>query len=421
MGRRIQFWGILGMFLLFTLALLLQDFSPRVWYLANMSSEGPAGSSLAGLLSGSNRTTAIVDSYQTAFGRRPNSGELSYWTSVNDGRMQSLQSLVNNHRQWLRSSAEEREATVRRAFQTVFGHGVSQGQQSWYQGIVNDVAARGTTYVELRETLANAFVDSAYSQLLQRTAEASGRRGWANNILYGGWSTERVWTAIAQSDERLVRFGTWAPAQVGYDSAHEICFGAIGPKCDGAPRSNPVWKDKFTRPDGMEMGYIEIQVSVGSILHDNACLRSGGVGTFCNGLAKGILLDSLPLATYVQAASLEWNKAAYNTYDGRFWTARFGPYPVNGQERANWSDDLTKVSNRPSKMAPVLAGGLQTVGLGGWPVPTIDYKLGESRQSKVLKAPRGTAVDRGDAAFCAAQQYTEEGMWWVAKWWGTCK
>jgi hypothetical protein len=423
-GRWVQFWAVMGAFLVFAAALLLQDFDPVAWWSTRMAYADANGSTLAGYLgSGWQRTDAITNSYLKAFGRYPTKEEMAYWSSVNsmDSRVQSLDSLIANHRQWLKGNLSERTQTVNRAFEAVFGHWIYPGQQDLFESYRQDVAQNGTIYTELKERLAGAFVDTAYTQLLKRSPDASGRRDWVLKIAYGGWSTEQVWTAIAQSEERVNQFGYWAPARTAYDGQREICFGAIGPKCDGAPRSNPVWKDKFMRPDGTEMGYIEIQVSVGSILHDNACLRATGGGTMCNGLPKGLTLDSLPLATYVQPASLEWNKAAWNTYDGRFWTARFGPYPTGSTERAYWTDDLSKTTNRASKMAPVVAGGLQTVGLGAWPAPTIAYTLGETRQSRALKAPVGTYVDRGDQEFCATQQYTEEGNPWIAKWWGKCK
>ncbi|HWI61164.1 MAG TPA: hypothetical protein VNT75_04990 [Symbiobacteriaceae bacterium] len=400
---RFRLWGVLVLSLLFMVL--------------------PANAFAAGL-TGTARTNAIVDSYLKSFGRRPSNEELAYWSSLpsNDSRVQSLQTLIQNHRAWLRSNAAEREATVGRAFQSIYGHGVSSSQQSWQKAALS-LAGQGSTYEELRQYLVKSYLETAYTHLLKRTATVSDLSYWQERMLTGGWDFERVWTAIAQSEERLKQFGYWAPARTSYSSKRETCFGAIGSKCEGAPKNTPVWTEKFTRPDGTEMGYVKIQVSVGSILHDNACTRAaGGIGTMCNGMPKGLTIDAIPLVNYLQPASLEWNKAAWNTYDNRFWQEKFGPYPLNEGERTkNWSDDLTYQANRAAKMAPIFTGMPALVGIGSWPVPSIDYKQGETRQTRALKAPKGTAVDRGDQAFCASGAYTEEGNFWVSKWWGICK
>jgi len=262
-----------------------------------------------------------------------------------------------------------------------------------------------------QELAAGNFVDAAYTRLLQRAADPGGRNDFINRMLNKGWSPEDVWTAIAQSQERLQRFGFWAPAKAAYSGHRELCFGAIGPKCDGAPKSNPVWVDKFIRPDGVEMGYIQIQVSVGSILHDNSCLRVGG--QYCDGLPAGIAADAYPLFKYMQPSALEWNKAVYNTIDNRFWTATFGPYPTNKGLMNQFSDDLTPASNRTALMAPIM-------GYVASPYPAIPYTLGETRQTLALKARAGTAVDRGDAAYCASGSYREDGNALVQKFWGVC-
>lgn len=416
---RVKFWGVMALWLLFTVTVFTGGYTKLSFDQLRGGAGSPVGGALATV---GQRTQAVNDSYFAVFGRKPQKDEMTYWTSVptNDPRVQSLDSLIRNHQAWLKSNAQEREATVQRAFQNVYGRNATGSQQQWYNSALS-MAAQGTTYQELRRYLASAFIDSAYQHLLKRSAQAGDRTYWLNMWLDRGWSFEQVWTGIAQSQERLNNFKYWAPARTAYDGKYETCFGAIGSKCEGAPRNTPSWVDKFTRPDGTEMGYVNIQVSVGSILHDNACNRAG-TGTMCNGLAKGIAIDAIPLANYLQAASLEWNKAAYNTYDGRFWPERFGPYPLNESERSSrWSDDLTKVANRASKMAPIFTGMPALVGLGAWPVPTVDYKHGETRQTKALKAPKGTYVDRGDQQFCASGQYTEDGNFFVAKWWGQCK
>lgn len=359
----------------------------------------------------------IEQAYQSAFGRAPAADETRYWLSVpaSDARVRSVDTLVANHRNWLKSSAQERDATVRRAFNQVFKHDVTAAQNPWFQEALSEVAANGTPYSTLTRNLAGIAADFAYEKLVGQWPSTSRRNQLINNMANGSWDGDELWRAVARSEERLQGHSFWAPAPSKPGEQIEICFGAIGPKCDGAPKSTPVWVDRFTRPDGEEMAYVDIQVHIGSIMHDNACLRlaPGSSGTWCNGTWKGVITDERPLAKFLQPASLEWNKAVYNTIDDRFWTERFGPYPTDPNRRATYTDDLTQVPNRPAKMAPIL-------GIGALPTMIIDYTGGETRQTLVLKAPPGTALDRSDAAFCRSGSYREEANLWVQKYWIVC-
>jgi hypothetical protein len=143
------------------------------------------------------------------------------------------------------------------------------------------------------------------------------------------------------------------------------------------------------------MGFVDIGVAVGSILHDNACLQNHS-GLNCNGIGAGDLIK-----TSSGPAAAEWNKAAWNLMDNRNWRAQFGPYPVNTDaHRSGWYDDLRPVASRESWMAPVL--GVITI-----PAHTIRYTGGETKGSRRLKAPAFRTLDGKDQAFCASGQFAD--------------
>ncbi|HYF77087.1 MAG TPA: hypothetical protein VD973_08155 [Symbiobacteriaceae bacterium] len=361
----------------------------------------------------------IREAFLIAYGRSATADEVKYWLNMTGKSpyVRSVESLLASLRISL-FSQNIRQDVLQRAVSEVFKKPWDQGLHLRYRFVLT----QGVFYRDLKPMLAGILVDEAFKRLLQRAADSEGRQHYINLMVNQGWEPERIWAAIARSQERLDRFGYFAPHQTDYNGKRELCFGAIGPKCDGAPKSNPEWVDKFYRADGVEMGYIRIQVSVGSILHDNACTRNG-TGIMCNGLIKGLTQDQLPLATYMQPAGLEWNKAVYNTIDNRFWTATFGPYPTNTRLQDTYSDDLTPVANRASKMAPVVSVPFAGAGLGAIPLPIIDYTGGETRQSAVLKAPPGTALDAGDDAFCASGSAKGTGDLWallLTKYWINC-
>ncbi len=265
----------------------------------------------------------------------------------------------------------------------------------------------GLTYEELVKSWGAIFlVDYVFQSLLERqpsTDEMKRHASFLGNAL-GSW--RNLWREIATTPERDQKFGYYAPAPFnsredaqrafGRKSppTPEQCFGGMGDKCEGGipayPEVQPRWVKRTILPEGTEMGFIEIGVAVGSILHDNACLQSQD-GLNCKGIGPGDLVK-----TGSGPAALEWNKAAWNLLDTRNWRARFGPYPVNKDERrSGWYDDLRPVTSRESWMAPAL--GMVTI-----PVQTIRYTGGETKASRRLKASPYITLDGKDQAFCAS-------------------
>lgn len=373
-------------------------------------------------------------SYRRALGRDPTAAEMNWWLGVvpKYGWLANVDALVGQHRQWLRTNAYTSAGAevAERAYRAVYGRPPNpderRGAMDWisrdaeiYETLVQRLtrakANQQAAADSARRQQAEAAVDLAYRQLLQRAPDDAGRRHYVNLMMMSGWSVEDVWTSIARSQERLDRFGHWAPARVSYNGKREQCFGAIGPRCDGAPGTPaPEFVNRFRRPDGVEMGWIRIAVAPGSILHDNICLRQP-LGAWCSGWPT-VPAHELPLIKAVMPAAMEWNKAVYNVIDGRYWIEDFGPYPVDAGLRAEFSDDLTPVPNRPSFMAPV---GV-VLGVGALPWNFVRYTQGETRRTRALAAPAGKAVDRGDEQFCRSGSYREEANWWLQKFWGIC-
>jgi len=246
--------------------------------------------------------------------------------------------------------------------------------------------------------------------------------------LKAGTTWEQLWRQLAHSAERDARFGYWAPAPIpDYRQAQsdfglaeppwtpQQCYGGLGPRCSGGiPEEinngvSPHWFGVFHMPDNTELAYVEIGVAVGSILHDNACLKYMD-GLNCNGLGAGDLIKS-----GLWPAGLEWNKASWNVIDQRTWRATFGPYPTDpGMRERIWYDDLRPATPRFTMVEPA-------VSIISWPGLTVRYTGGETRQTRALLAPTGTSLDVTDVAFCKSGAFSSTGSFPGKASWGICK
>jgi hypothetical protein len=266
-------------------------------------------------------------------------------------------------------------------------------------------------------------VDYAYQNLLQREPIGDEVKRYAPAATGAKWQS--FWREIATSAERDQKFGYYAPApfstpseaaaKFGLSRANpEQCFGGVGDKCEGGiplaySEVQPRWVRYFTLPDDTQMGIMELGVAVGSILHDNACLVNRS-GLNCSGVGPG---DLVKTGSY--PAGMEWNKAAWNVLDTRNWRERFGPYPVNKDERRrSWYDDLRPMPSREAWMAPVLS--MFTV-----PSQTERYTGGETKASRRLKAGAWRTLDGKDQQFCASATFRQKGETPLKAPWGICQ
>jgi len=246
--------------------------------------------------------------------------------------------------------------------------------------------------------------------------------------LRAGTTWKQLWRQLAHSAERDARFGYWAAAPIP-DSIEaqrdfklavppwtpQQCYGGVGPKCGGIPEEvnnyvYPHWYGSFRMPDNTELAYVEMGVVVGSILHDNACLKYK-TGLNCNGMGAGDLVKGMGF----YAAELEWSKATWNVLDNRAWRATFGPYPTDPIQRdREWYDDLRETAQRHTFMGASFS-------LGASPDLTEPYLGRETRQSRALLAPAGTSLDWTDADFCKSGAFSSTGSFPGKASWGICK
>jgi hypothetical protein len=265
----------------------------------------------------------------------------------------------------------------------------------------------------------------AYQQLLGRRPDSTGAILRLNQ-LKGGMPWQSVWTEIAHSPEREQKTGRWAPAYYAtpdqaraafglpFTPTPEQCFGALGDKCEGGipplyPTVQPTWTATFVMPDGTKMGYVDIGVAVGSILHDNTCFRDRS-GLNCNGIDFGADLTK----NSAMPAAMEWSKAVWNVVDGRTWRERFGPYPVDAAtHRASWYDDVRPVPTREAWMAKVS-------GMVAEMHPSVQYTGAELRETQRLKAPANKGLDEKDGAFCRSGSFVSV-QTILLKTWGVCR
>jgi len=245
--------------------------------------------------------------------------------------------------------------------------------------------------------------------------------------LKAGTTWKELWRRLAHSAERDSVFGYWAPAPIPDSVQAQIdfglvvppwtpqqCYGGVGPKCGGIPEEinnyvYPHWYGDFRMPDGTELAYVEMGVAVGSILHDNACLKYKN-GLNCNGMGAGDLVKGVGFFP----AELEWSKATWNVLDNRVWRATFGPYPTDPIQRdREWYDDL-----RPAPTRRTLMG--LSVSLVSSPDLTEPYTDHETWQTRALKAPSGTSLDQTDVAFCRSGVWSSRGTAPFKAPWGIC-
>ncbi len=126
-----------------------------------------------------NKDEVINGSYFIAFGRYANSGEMSYWKQ-NVGS-KTIPQMVDNHKNYLRSDKNEREATIRRSYQDAFGWAASADEVKYWGG-------QNKTYAELMtnhiNNWLNVYPDKKQQVINQSYYKVFGRAASADEIKY---------------------------------------------------------------------------------------------------------------------------------------------------------------------------------------------------------------------------------------------
>lgn len=317
--------------------------------------------------------------------------------------------LVQRERDWLYQPGNpELTETVERAYAAYEPMAkFPEAKASAEFAFTRTAAVSGLTYEDMVQDQQHlTALGLIFQHTLSRAPSAAEVSKYLPQLKANTQNWKSIWREQAQSAERDSRFGYYASSPLtNYKDntgrkISEQCFGGVGPKCDAAVPAidwlqfKPV--NRFALY-GQPMEYLEGPVVVGSILHDNTCVRNPA-GFYCHGtevfgeIAKN---NNTP-------AALEWNKAVYNARDTRGWRTQFGPYPSDKNQRLEWSDDLRFVPNRHAKMARI-------AGLTAERVPSVVYNNGETKATLRLKAPSNTSVDQSDVEFCASKAFSRTG------------
>lgn len=177
---------------------------------------------------------------------------------------------------------------------------------------------------------------------------------------------------------------TWS----GVKHKREECFGAIGPQCD--------WT-AFTHSRNLGYrGCIEMEVSVGSILHDICCVEHGANGKWCNGVGHGIVSEIAPWDKN-QACEKEWRRAFEDSLHNRKWKQVYCTDPRNSNEIPRVVTAHTAVTPRPT--AHVTRPNLWTT----YFEPSSQHETDFTRHK--LYAPSGTKMAYMDEKYCRSGRF----------------
>jgi hypothetical protein len=279
------------------------------------------------------------------------------------------------------------------------------------------IQAQPSSDASRRSAAQQAYSTLIHSSCTAQQPSSSDLDYWVRQMR-NGISVEQLWTAVGISAKRDACWGFFAPVRGHYDTpssnpdgrvTSNQCWGAVGSNCDGVSQASisvPRYYGGFTRADGVSMIYIKMETSIGSIVHDMACLNVGSKGHWCNGPTSG-WNDILGLPRAWTPAAHEWGKAFWNTRNKRVWVDWYGPYPDPRKYSSlfkQYSDDLRQVARRSNVRLPALfiPGG----GAIFMPPLTADYIYGETPSTRRLRAPTATAMDTSDAAFCASGRFS---------------
>ncbi len=128
----------------------------------------------------------IHGSYFVAFGRFANSGEVTYWRKNVGNR--SIQQMVANHKDYIRSNQTEREQAVKRSYMDAFGWQPSADELRYWSGqnktygemMTNHVNNWLNVYADKKELV----IKQSYYKVFGRNATAAELKYWKGQPTY---------------------------------------------------------------------------------------------------------------------------------------------------------------------------------------------------------------------------------------------
>jgi hypothetical protein len=405
---------------------------------------------------------AVSASYLQVIGREPSNPEMTYWL----GRKLTVDQMVAEHRQNLRTDRELATDIVRRAYLKVYGHEAYTtttdrlaNQARQFQADINAALASGEDYSQVVDRLATAYIKQAYQMIFFWADGVSRRKSLVSadvrnrNVapfldrvrrdVYPDRSGlnrgEALWTDVALSNEPLQGAAQTSYPETGEEGAadRELCYGGIGPSCTGVAAGLSVsdvrghtattgtaGSKSFITLDGRQMAYVRLTTAIGSILHDATCRSHPNewnpkAGAWC-GTYPGVpadLVSEIPLWKFFAPAAAEWNKATGNTANNRKWAEYYGPYGLDEAQNSlkdkhaiSWTDDLRPATAQP-RVAKITHGGL----IFGWAdfESPWEWEGVEMRGSLRLEAPAGTYLDATDPGFCKSHDFVHAKPQWA--------
>lgn len=320
-------------------------------------------------IGGDAMSKVIGYSYYEGLGRLPTKEEYASWSSTPRHPAELHGAIQGALTEWIKNSLITRLTTIRSAYKLALGR----------EPVINE-------YINQNRTLKASGI--GFAGLAFSLSQSNGGR-----VLSFAYPVGNQILAEVNSSSRPVPpeiSGNPTPPPTNDDGravvvalpqniSTEHCFGAVGNQCDGVtfPSHAPV-----TKRGNVPYTTYTAWVSVGSIMHD-VCCRKHPDGQMCHGYDVG---EEISKANYYCAS--EWRKAAYNQRDARNWQAKFGPYPAG-----NSSDDLTDIQARKGALFDRL-GNFES-----W------WNSYETPATRRLAAPKRTALDITDEAFCESGKF----------------
>jgi hypothetical protein len=234
------------------------------------------------------------------------------------------------------------------------------------------------------------------------TTAVLGDRGFTSLAPQPAW---RLWyKVIPRSDD-------------DFPGHADACFGGVGAGCWTNPSLWPfsgtgTWRTA-ANGDGFDT-FKKIDVSVGSIAHDNCCLRNP-VGKACGGVfsgaqqtadgtspAKGVMSLAVDEVWQGSRCEWEWQRAVDSTVLLATWTREFGGYfsntasacpgcKVKGEQAWGLSSDRLFRSST-TRQAWLLNDGTWKKWISGMPSGHYADGTNEVGNTEVISAPTGTHI-----------------------------